>query len=188
MLYGGKWPIQRALSAVSGRARQTGIPFAESMKDGVRPHGCKGRAERGFDLPAHPLPGANTLNRILNGMKKKLLAFLCSSILAAGLASRAVAADASASAQALRCPQGKVLAVVSNEVVIVSLGFHQGLKTGDKLDLYETMQITNSTRTVVFTDEKLVGEIVLQCVQASSSKASYSGNATVKEDWVVKAK
>jgi hypothetical protein len=41
---------------------------------------------------------------------------------------------------------------------------------------------------VVFTEEKLVGEVVLQSVQADRSKASYSGNVEIKAGWLVKAK
>jgi curli biogenesis system outer membrane secretion channel CsgG len=98
------------------------------------------------------------------------------------------AAAANAAAQALRSTPGKVLAVASKDAVIVSLGSSQGFKTGDKLDLYETVETKDATGAVVFTDEKLVGEVVLQSVQADRSKASYSGDAEVKAGWVVKAK
>lgn len=98
------------------------------------------------------------------------------------------ATAAAAASQALRSTPGKVLAVASKDAVIVSLGSSQGLKTGDKLDLYETVETKDASGAVVFTDEKLVGEVVLQSVQADKSKASYSGNAEVKAGWVVKAK
>jgi transcriptional regulator with GAF, ATPase, and Fis domain len=97
-------------------------------------------------------------------------------------------AAANAAAQALRSTPGKVLAVASKDAVIVSLGSSLGFKTGDKLDLYETVETKDANGAVVFTDEKLVGELVLQSVQADKSKASYSGNAEVKAGWVVKAK
>ena len=98
------------------------------------------------------------------------------------------AAAANAAAQALRGTPGKVLAVASKDAIIVSLGSSQGFKTGDKLDLYETVETKDASGAVVFTDEKLVGEVVLQSVQADRSKAAYSGNAEVKAGWVVKAK
>ena len=98
------------------------------------------------------------------------------------------AAAANAATQALHATPGKVLAVVSKDAIIVSLGSNQGLKAGDKLDLYETVDTKDASGAVVFTDEKLVGEVVLQSVQADRSKASYSGNAEVKAGWVVKAK
>src|ERR1017187_5003940 len=49
-------------------------------------------------------------------------------------------AAANAAAQALRSTPGKVLAVASKDAVIVSLGSSLGFKTGDKLDLYETVE------------------------------------------------
>ena len=97
-------------------------------------------------------------------------------------------ANANANAQALHATPGKVLAVASKDAVIVSLGSSQGFKTGDKLDLYETVETKDASGAVVFTDEKLVGEVVLQSVQADRSKASYSGNVEIKAGWLVKAK
>ena len=41
---------------------------------------------------------------------------------------------------------------------------------------------------VVFTDEKLVGEITLSEVQEERSRGSYSGDAQVQQGWTVKAK
>lgn len=98
------------------------------------------------------------------------------------------ASQQAAAAQAVRATPGKVLAVAGKDAVIVSLGSNQGLKAGDKLDLYETVDTKDASGAVVFTDEKLVGEVVLQSVQADRSKAAYSGNADVKAGWVVKAK
>jgi len=97
------------------------------------------------------------------------------------------AAVANAAAQALRATPGKVLAVVGKDVLIVSLGGNQGFKNGDKLNLYETVDTKDANGAVVFTEEKLVGEIVLQSVQADRSKASYAGNAEPKIGWAVKA-
>ncbi len=105
----------------------------------------------------------------------------------AGAASQQAAA-ANAAAQAARATPGKVLAVAGKDAVIVSLGSNQGLKAGDKLDLYETVDIKDASGAVVFTEEKLVGEVVLQSVQADRSKATYSGNAEVKAGWILKAK
>ena len=97
-------------------------------------------------------------------------------------------AAANAAAQAARSTPGKVIAVASKDAVIVSLGTSQGFKAGDKLDLYETVETKDASGAVVFTDEKLVGEVVLQSVQADRSKAAYSGDAEIKAGWVVKAK
>lgn len=98
------------------------------------------------------------------------------------------ASAAAAAAEALRNTPGKVLAVVSKDALIVSLGSKQGFKDGDKLKLYETVETKDDKGTVVFSEEKLAGEITLQAVQEERSKASYSGNQMVKVGWVVKAK
>jgi len=93
-----------------------------------------------------------------------------------------------AAQQALRGTPGKVLAVPTKTAVIVSLGSKQGFKTGDKLMLYETVDTKDDKGVVVFTEEKLVGEIALESVQDERSKANYTGDATVKPGWIVKAK
>jgi curli biogenesis system outer membrane secretion channel CsgG len=95
--------------------------------------------------------------------------------------------EANAAMQALRATPGKVIAVPAKGVLIVTLGSKQGFKIGDKLKLYETVDIKDDKGTVVFTEEKLVGEITLDAVQDEKSKASYTGNADAKPGWVVKA-
>ena len=98
------------------------------------------------------------------------------------------ASAAAAVADALRKTPGKVLAAVGKDAVIVSLGSKHGFKDGDKLNLYETIDTKDDKGQVVFTEEKLVGEITLQSVQEERSKASYSGSEAAKVGWVVKAK
>jgi curli biogenesis system outer membrane secretion channel CsgG len=100
----------------------------------------------------------------------------------------ALAAKASAASDALKRVPGKVLAVAGKETVIVSVGSKQGFKEGDKLDLYQTNDVKDDKGNVVFTDEKLVGEITLSGVQEDRSRAAYSGSAEVKQGWTVKAK
>jgi curli biogenesis system outer membrane secretion channel CsgG len=97
------------------------------------------------------------------------------------------AAAADSAAQALRATPGKVLAVPTKDAVIVSLGSNQGFKSGDKLNLYETVDTKDASGAVVFTEEKLAGEVILQAVQPDRSKASYSGSLEVKAGWTVKA-
>ena len=87
----------------------------------------------------------------------------------------------------LKNTPGKVVAVPSKEAVIVSLGSKQGFKSGDKVKLYETVDTKDDKGNVVFTEEKLVGEITLETVQEERSKARYSGAAEVKAGWIVKA-
>lgn len=83
---------------------------------------------------------------------------------------------------------GKVLAVASKDAIIISIGAKQGLKDGDKLKLYETSEIKDDKGAVVFTEEKLVGEITIQSTQEDRSKATYSGDREIKAGWTVKAK
>jgi curli biogenesis system outer membrane secretion channel CsgG len=88
--------------------------------------------------------------------------------------------------EALQKTPGKVIAVPSKGVVIVALGSNHGLKIGDKLLLYETVDTKDEKGEVVFTEEKLVGEVILDTVQADRSKAAYKGTVDVKAGWIVK--
>lgn len=97
-------------------------------------------------------------------------------------------AAAQAAAEAAKETPGKVLAVVSKSTLIVSLGSKLGFKNGDKLKLYETVDTKDDKGQVVFTEEKLAGEVTLDAVQEDKSKASYAGSADVKSGWVVKLK
>jgi len=99
-----------------------------------------------------------------------------------------LAAKASAANDALKHTPGKVLAVASKDTIIVSLGGKQGFKEGDKLELYQTNDVKDDKGNVVFTDEKLVGELTIVSVQDDKSRASYAGDLTVQQGWTVKAK
>jgi hypothetical protein len=72
--------------------------------------------------------------------------------------------------------------------LVVSLGSKHGFKSGDKLKLYETVDTKDERGQVVFTEEKLAGEITLDAVQEERSKATYGGSAEVRSGWVVKLK
>lgn len=100
----------------------------------------------------------------------------------------AQSAAVNAATEALRRTPGKVLAAIGKDAVVVSLGSKQGFKEGDKLNLYETVDTKDEKGEVVFTEEKLVGEITLQSVQEERSKAGYAGAVAAKSGWVVKAK
>jgi curli biogenesis system outer membrane secretion channel CsgG len=95
--------------------------------------------------------------------------------------------QAAAAEAAIHSTPGKVLAVPAKGVVIVSLGSRQGFKSGDKLRLYQTIDTKDDKGAVVFSEEKLVGEVALDVVQEEKSKANYTGDADVKAGWVVKA-
>jgi curli biogenesis system outer membrane secretion channel CsgG len=97
-------------------------------------------------------------------------------------------AQAQAVQTAARNTPGRVLAVPSKGVVIVSLGSKQGFKSGDKVLLYQIIDTKDEKGEVVFTEEKLVGEVTLDAVQEERSKASCGSNVDVKVGWVVKAR
>jgi curli biogenesis system outer membrane secretion channel CsgG len=97
-------------------------------------------------------------------------------------------AKASAANDALKHTPGKVLAVASKDTIIVSLGSKEGFKEGDKLELYQTNDVKDDKGNVVFTDEKLVGELTILSVQEDRSRASYSGDLNIQQGWTVKAK
>jgi curli biogenesis system outer membrane secretion channel CsgG len=97
-------------------------------------------------------------------------------------------AAANAAAEALKSTPGKVLAVPAKGTLIVSLGSKHGFKDGDKVNLYETVDTKDEQGNVVFSEEKLVGEVTLETVQEERSKAAYAGDQAVKAGWVIKAK
>jgi curli biogenesis system outer membrane secretion channel CsgG len=99
-----------------------------------------------------------------------------------------LSAQAEAATEALRHTPGKILAVASKDTIIISLGSKQGFKEGDKLNLFQTNDVKDDKGNVVFTDEKLVGEITLAGVQEDRSRATYAGDAPVQQGWTVKAK
>jgi hypothetical protein len=90
--------------------------------------------------------------------------------------------------ESLKHTPGKILAAPNNDTIIVSLGSEQGFKAGDHLEFYRSTTISDDQGRVVFTNETLVGEIILQSVQAASSLGSYSGTEKVQQGWTVKAK
>ena len=104
----------------------------------------------------------------------------------------AIAAKSSAASQAIsqamKSTPGKVLAVASKDAIIISLGTRLGFKDGDKLNLYSTVDTKDDKGNVVFTDEKLVGELTISAAQEDRSRATYSGDLTVEQGWTVKAK
>jgi curli biogenesis system outer membrane secretion channel CsgG len=91
-----------------------------------------------------------------------------------------------AALEALRATPGKVLAVAGKNTVIVSLGSKHGFKAGDKLKVYELMETKDEKGVVVFSEEKLYGEVTIDAVQEDRSKTTYSGSGEVKPGWVVK--
>jgi curli biogenesis system outer membrane secretion channel CsgG/tRNA A-37 threonylcarbamoyl transferase component Bud32 len=83
-------------------------------------------------------------------------------------------------------PPNRVLAVVNDTTLIISLGSAQGFKVGDQLKLYEPVEIKDERGLTVRTNEQFAGEITLDQVQDSRSKATYHGQLRVKSGWVVR--
>ncbi len=154
---------------IGGRGGVIGFDNKEFMDSALGKATVKAMASIVSDIGPFPLPES--------GRKKQKLA-------QAGQQQAA----ATAAADALRKTPGKVLAVAGKQAIIVSLGSKQGFKDGDKVNLFEAVEIKDDKGVVVFTEEKLVGEISLSSVQEERSKASYAGDRDVKAGWVVKAK
>lgn len=82
---------------------------------------------------------------------------------------------------------GKILAVVDKDTIIVSLGSEEGLKTGDKVAVYQENDVKDDQGNVVFSDEKEVGEITLSSVQEERSRGSCTDITQLKQGMTVKA-
>lgn len=81
---------------------------------------------------------------------------------------------------------GKVLAVVSNQLIIVSLGGAQGLKIGDKLRVFKEVPVTDSKGKVVYSEEKEIGVLTVTDVQADRSKTALASGTGVSEGLIVR--
>jgi curli biogenesis system outer membrane secretion channel CsgG len=97
-------------------------------------------------------------------------------------------AGAEARLQQLRATPGKVLAVVNDTTLVVSLGSEHGFQSGDQLALFQTIEIKDGEGNVVFVDEQLAGEVVLNRVQEDRSLASYTSKLAVEPGWKVQVK
>jgi hypothetical protein len=96
--------------------------------------------------------------------------------------------ETQAASDALKQTAGKVLAVVDKSTLVVSLGSKHGFKSGDKLDVYAVIETKDEKGEVVFSEEKLAGELTLQAVQEERSKGSYAGSNDPKAGWTVKVR
>lgn len=72
---------------------------------------------------------------------------------------------------ALRKVPGKVLAFVSNDMIIISLGASNGIQVGDRMTVFKSDDIKNSKGEVVYSEEKEVGSLEVFDVQPDRSKA-----------------
>lgn len=106
--------------------------------------------------------------------------------MAAQQAAQAQKAALDSAAAALRSTPGKVLAVPTKNIVIVSLGSKHGFKVGEKLKVYELVETKDDKGNVVFTEEKPAGDVTIDAVNAESSKTAYTGDREIKPGWLVK--
>jgi curli biogenesis system outer membrane secretion channel CsgG len=176
---------RKIVTTGNAAAQQTGLAFDIGV--GVKGHGGNiGFENKEFMNSALGKATVKAINDIIQQIDKTTLPE--SGRLKAKAAQAAQAEQAAqANVAALRNTPGKVLAVPNAETLIVSLGSQHGFKNGDKLLLYETVDTKDDEGKVVFTEEKLVGEITLEAVQPDRSKAKYDGKQTVQKGWVVKA-
>ncbi len=128
------------------------------------------------------------MSSALGKASAKAVTDIVGQLAAISLPEPARAARLKAAAVALKHTAGKVLAVAGKDTIIVSLGSQEGFKEGDQLELYQLTDVKDDKGNVVFTDEKLVGEMTLSEVQEERSRGSYAGDAQVQQGWTVKAK
>lgn len=83
---------------------------------------------------------------------------------------------------------GQVAASAGGGVVVVSLGAKHGLKLGDRLQLFELVDLKDESGQVIFSEEKAAGEVLLDAVNEDRSKGQYTGPSTPKVGWLVKKK
>jgi len=87
---------------------------------------------------------------------------------------------------ALRKVPGTVLAYVSRDMVIISLGAGSGTRVGDRLSVIKNKDITNSQGEVVYTEEMEVGTLEVYEVQSDRAKARVISGADPAEGDTVK--
>ncbi|HMG32865.1 MAG TPA: CsgG/HfaB family protein [Blastocatellia bacterium] len=130
--------------------------------------------------------GRATMKAIGDVIQKMDHNFLSSRTSGSGqIKAQEAAARETAEAAASQAP-GKILAVISNQLIILNLGSSTGLKLGDKLKVFKEQSITDSKGKVVYTEEKEVGLIVVTEVQADRSKAAIVSGSGFSEGLVVR--
>lgn len=87
---------------------------------------------------------------------------------------------------ALRKVPGKILAVVSNDMIIVNLGSGNGIRAGDRFAIMKNTDIKNSKGEIVYSEEKEVGALEVFEAQADRSKCRLVSGTDAKEGYTVK--
>lgn len=80
----------------------------------------------------------------------------------------------------------EVTATLPGGIVIVSAGRQQGLKVGDLLQVFELVELKDESGRVVFTQEKPVGNVVLDALTEDQGKGLSTDAAAVKPGCRVK--
>jgi curli biogenesis system outer membrane secretion channel CsgG len=88
--------------------------------------------------------------------------------------------------EAIQNAPGKILAVVSDQLIIISLGAEHGLKLGDKLNVFKLENVKDSNGNVVFSEEKQIGVLTVTEVQPDRSKAAKASGAGLTEGMVIR--
>jgi curli biogenesis system outer membrane secretion channel CsgG len=91
--------------------------------------------------------------------------------------------EAAQNAAALRNVKGLVK-LVDGQEIWVSLGANNGFAKGDKIKIYQPIEKKNKKGEVVATTYEPVAEIILNKVQKDKSMGTYTGSATIAEDYV----
>jgi hypothetical protein len=135
--------------------------------------GAKPTSEAGAEVDSETYSYANPefIKSALGKATSEAINDIIAQLGAASLPESGRAAKSRNASDALRHAPGKILAVVDNTTIIVSLGSNQGFKEGDQLDLFETTDIKDDKGNVVFTDQKLVGELVITKCKATGAAA-----------------
>ena len=142
----------------------------------------------GADSETYGYGNPEFMNSALGKATCKAVTNIIEQLASISLPEPARVAKTKTASDALKHTPGKILAVAGRDTIIVSLGSKEGFKEGDQLELYQPTDVKDDKGNVVFTDEKLVGEITLSAVQEERSRGSYSGDAQVQQGWPVKAK
>jgi curli biogenesis system outer membrane secretion channel CsgG len=100
--------------------------------------------------------------------------------------SRKEQANSQSLQMSLASAPGKILAVASGKVAIVSLGRRNGIRDGETLNVFEVKHIRDSRGSIVYTDERPIGLLRVTEVKEDRSKAIQIGGDALAEGYVVR--
>jgi len=179
--------LGKALNNAPNNSANGGNGAARPPGAGAKSSGAGGDVAASDD-ETYGYANSEFINSALGKATSEAINDIMQQLVSASLPESGRAAKSRNAAVALRHTPGKILAVADNSTIIVSLGSNQGFKEGDQLELYETTDVKDDNGNAVFTDQKLVGELVITEVQSDRCRCSYSGDAKVQQGWTVKCK